>query len=265
MQPDLPQPSPAGALARAGTLAHHNLLLIARDPGQLINYTVRGAMLMALLQPLYTAALHGHGQEAAQGIVQAAPGMAVMSSLFAMNVIGHDLLNEQSWHTWDRLRATRASTLELLAGKALPLFGLLALQQTVLFAFATLALGLRPAGPAWALTPIGAAWSLCTLACGAALALGAGSRAQFDALADLSATIATCLGGALIPLALLPDWLRPAAWLSPGYWAMSGYRAALTGAPATHLLRPCAVLLASTAVATALAVAGAARGHRRHL
>ncbi len=31
-----------------------------------------------------------------------------------------------------------------------------------------------------------------------------------------------CLGGAMIPSAVLPAWLQSVTWLSPGYWAMAG-------------------------------------------
>ena len=50
MRPDL-----AGA-RQIGVLARHNLLLLLRDPGQIVAYTVMPAVLMSLLQPLYRAA-----------------------------------------------------------------------------------------------------------------------------------------------------------------------------------------------------------------
>src|SRR5262249_410178 len=65
------------------------------------------------------------------GTRQAAAGMAVMFSLFAINVVGAKVLAERGWHTWDRLRATPASPAELLAGKALPMLAVLLFQQAV--------------------------------------------------------------------------------------------------------------------------------------
>src|SRR6266508_576911 len=244
MRPDL-----AGA-RQIGVLARHNLLLLLRDPGQIVAYTVMPAVLMSLLQPLYRAALH-HGPAAAAA--QDAAGMVVMFSLFALNVIGHSILSERTWRTWDRLRATPTSALELLAGKAVPLLTVLGAQQALLLGIATVAIGLRPAGPAWAFIPVGLAWSLCVLACGAALASSARSHGQLGTSVDIGALVATCLGGALIPLSALPAWLRSVAWVSPGYWAMAGYNAALTGQSATRLLPPCGVLLAIAVAAAALA------------
>jgi ABC-2 type transport system permease protein len=37
------------------------------------------------------------------------------------------------------------------------------------------------------------------------------------------------LGGALVPLALLPPWAAPAAPFVPSYWAVEGMRHALAG------------------------------------
>src|SRR6266540_2981026 len=184
-----------------------------------------------------------------------------------INVIGQSILSERTWRTWDRLRATPTSTLELLIGKAVPLLVVLGAQQTLLLGFATVAIGLRPAGPAWALIPAGLAWSLCVLACGAALASSARSHGQLGTAVDIGALVATCLGGALIPLSALPAWLRSVAWVSPGYWAMAGYHAALTGQSATRLLPPCGVLLAIAVAAAALAATRTshAQGRSRYL
>lgn len=96
------RPDPAGA-RQTGVLVRHNLRLLLRDPGQIVAYTVMPVVLMSLLQPLYRAALH-HGPTAAA--TQGAAGMVVMLSLFALNVIGHSILNERTWRTWGRLRAT---------------------------------------------------------------------------------------------------------------------------------------------------------------
>ena len=182
-------------------------------------------------------------------------------------MIGQSILSERTWRTWDRLRATPTSALELLIGKAVPLLVVLGAQQTLLLGFATVAIGLRPAGPAWALIPAGLAWSLCVLACGAALASSARSHGQLGTAVDIGALVATCLGGALIPLSALPAWLRSVAWVSPGYWAMAGYHAALTGQSVTRLLQPCGVLLAIAAAAATLAATRTshAQGRSRYL
>ncbi len=72
----------------------------------------------------------------------------------------------------------------------------------------------------------------------------------------------TALGGALVPLAVLPGWAQAAAPASPGYWAMSALRAALRG-EAAPTLRAAAILLAVAAVTAGLAAWRISRGWTR--
>ena len=67
------------------------------------------------------------------------------------------------------------------------------------------------------------------------------SPAQLSAAGDVFALLTTVLGGALVPVALLPGWMRAIAPASPGYWALDAYRAALAGIRA-QLGRPLAML-----------------------
>jgi len=77
--------------------------------------------------------------------------MAVMFSLFALKIGAAHLLNERTWHTWDRLRASPAGFGEILAGKALPIFVAVLAQQAVLFGVSAAAFGLHPTAgwPPW--------------------------------------------------------------------------------------------------------------------
>ena len=81
-------------------------------------------VMIVLLRPLYLSALARRGVQA--GTVQVVTGMLVMFSLLALSVVGTAILTERTWRTWDRLRATPARSGELLATKALPGFGMLA-------------------------------------------------------------------------------------------------------------------------------------------
>jgi ABC-2 type transport system permease protein len=153
--------------------------------------------------------------------------MAVMFSLFALKVVGAGILQERTWHTWDRLRASPARPGEVLLGKAVPTLGVLIVQQAVILGFAAAAFGLRPAAPWWMLPVVVIAWSACILVLGTAAATLVRSPAQLSAAGDIAVVFTSILGGALVPLAWLPTWLRVLGPVSPGYWAMRCYRAAL--------------------------------------
>jgi ABC-2 type transport system permease protein len=217
----------------------HQSALLVRDPGPFIGYTVMPLLLITVLRPLFARAGAGSGGYQASGVDQAAVGMAVMFSLFTLKVVGASLLNERTWHTWDRLRSSPASAATILIGKALPMYLVLLVQQAVLFGFAAAAFDLRPSHGWWPLVGCAVVWSACVLLLGTAASTLARSPAQLSAAGDLLAILTTILAGALVPGALLPGWLRPFAPASPGYWAVHAYRAAISGqtsAPTRPLL-----------------------------
>jgi ABC-2 type transport system permease protein len=107
-------------------------VLIARDPGPMIGYVVMALLLISVLRPLYGALGYAVKSSPLTGADQAAAGMAVMFSLFALKVGAGHLLNERAWRTWDRLLASPAGFGEILAGKALPIFTAIVIQQAIL-------------------------------------------------------------------------------------------------------------------------------------
>jgi ABC-2 type transport system permease protein len=96
----------AAGRGRLRTLTFHQVLLLWRQPGPLIVYTVLPLLLMLVLQPLFGLVAASHGVPSASGTSQAAAGMAVMFSPFTLETVGASLLEERTWHTWDRLRNT---------------------------------------------------------------------------------------------------------------------------------------------------------------
>jgi ABC-2 type transport system permease protein len=230
----------------------HQALLIARDPAPMIGYAVMGLLLISVLRPLYASLDTGLQKSPAAGIDQAAAGMSVMFSLFALKVGAAHLLNERTWHTWDRLRSSPASFGEILAGKALPIFAAIVVQQAILFGFATVVFGLRPDAGWLALVACIMAWSACVLLLGVGASTLARTPAQLSAAGDIFALVTTVLGGALVPLSLLPGWFRSVARASPGYWALQAYHHALTGS-AAQLARPMAMLVLFSLIGVGIA------------
>ncbi|KAB1162373.1 ABC transporter permease [Micromonospora sp. DT46] len=245
------------ALRRTGLLVRHNAVLRLRDPAQLISYIALPMVLMLVLKPLYEEALDS-------GTLQAVTGPLVMFSVFALSIVGNSILVEREWRTWDRLRASRAGRVELLLGKTGPVLVLLLLQQAVLFAFGCLVVGLplpRPSAVGYLALAVGI-WGLTLLAVGAALATVVRSRGELSVASDLGAIMVSALGGALVPVSLMPGWAQHVAPLSPGYWAMSMLRAAVDSDPA-GMLRPALVCLGIALVAGGLASWRLARGWGR--
>jgi ABC-2 type transport system permease protein len=212
------------------------------------------AVLLVVLRPVYQRL----GASGTPSIWQETPGMAVMFTLLALDMAGQVMLSERAWNTWDRLRASQAGSLSIIVGKALPLAAVFLLQQAVLFAFAAAVFGLDLANGAWRLPVMGLCWAICVTACGLALGVWVRTQGQLAAIADIVALIVTCLSGCLVPLSVLPRWVKTIAPYNPGYWASHGFQAAATGNMAAYG-RAVAVVLGVAAAGLVLAAVRAPR------
>lgn len=242
---------------RTGVLIRHNTAVLLHEPGPLIGRLAMPLILLLALRPLYEAA-QGPG-----GTADAVVGSLVTFSLLALSVVGSSILSERAWRTWDRLRCTPARPAELLLGKAVPVLGVLALQQAVVLVFGAVVFGMRVAAPGLLVLAC-AAWGLALLGMGTAAGVLVRSYGQLSAVFDIGALILTTLGGALVPLSTLPGWVRAVGPVSPGYWAADGLRHATAG-DAGRTLTCAAVLLAVAAVTGAVAAWRVSRGWGRAL
>ena len=235
---------------RLSAIVRHNMVLLSRDPGQIFGYTVMPLLLMIALRPIYVAR-----SDPVSGTTQATIGPMVLFSLITLNVIGHNLLHERTWHTWDRLRASPATGAELLLGKSIPFYVMLLVQQSIVVLCGVLTFGLRVPGQAAIMATVlmMLVWSATILALGSLLATAVRSHGQLNTITDIGAFLVTVIGGGLTPPSAMPQWMHAIAPYSPGYWAISGYRAALTGQAGGALLRSIAVLLLIAVAAAALA------------
>jgi ABC-2 type transport system permease protein len=232
---------------RTGALIRHNAMLMAREPGPLATRMILPLGFLLLLHPLYEQAQHGN-----QGVTQAVTAALVTFSLMAMSIAGSAILTERIWHTWERIRTTATHPAEQLAGKAVPVIGALLLQQSIVLIFGITALGLSVAGlPLLVLVVL--AWSLTITGLGAALGLTVRSLSALSACYDIGGLILSSLGGALVPLAAMPLWIRHLAPASPGYWAVSALQAAVRGDTA-RVLGACGIMITFAAAACLVAI-----------
>jgi ABC-2 type transport system permease protein len=251
-----PEPATAGPTPAHHTwvMTRHTLVLLLRDPGTPLAYTVMSLVLLSVLHPVYDRL----ATPGTPGIVQAAPGIAVMFTLLALDVAGQLLLSERTWHTWDRLRSGPASPSTILAGKAVPLIALFLTQQAVLFLVATAAFGFPFTAGSWRVPLLALLWAACVTSCGLALGVHARTQGQLAAASDIGALTITCLSGCLVPLTVLPHWVTTVAPATPGYWALHGFQSAVTGNTQAYA-HSTAVIAAITAAALLIA----SRGIRR--
>lgn len=227
---------------RVAALTRHNLLLRRRDPSGLITYMVIPVILIALFKPMLVRVMPDGGT------AQDVTGQLVLSSTLALQIVGMSLLSERTWRTWEMLRATPTTAAELLIGKAVPVLAVLLLQQAVVIGCGVAVAGLSVTGPPFLLLLAMLVWSTTLLAAGSLLATLVRSHSQLAVLTDIGAIVISTLGGALLPVSMMPAIARHVAAASPGYWAISMLKAAVRGDTA-GTLGPAAALGAIAAAA----------------
>ena len=237
------------AVHRLGAVTAHELRLARRDPASLMVLLVFPIITTAFLKPAFRAALVETGHPHANGAEHVVPGQAVMSAFFIVSLVTFAFYSEHSWATWDRLRASRATSFEIVAGKALPRIAIVIAQLALLLVAGVLAFGMRIGGDAWALAPLIVAFSICLVFLGVCVTALCRTAQQAGAFAYLGMVLFGAIGGAFVPIDLLPAWARTVAPVTPTYWAMRGMRSVvLDGRGLGSVALPCVVLLGMSVV-----------------
>lgn len=253
----MPRSDVTGPVEPLRAMLGHNLLLARRDVAPVVVMIVMPLVLMAFLQPALRLSLQAEGYTNVTGAEQAVPGMAVMFVLYMVGVVGFRIFEEHGWGTWDRLRASPAGTAAIVAGKVAPSFLVLVVQLGSLFLAGAIFYRLPVAGSLIALVLVAAAFAAVVLALGVLLAALARTAQQLNALANVGATALAGIGGAIVPIGVLPGWAQTIAPSMPSYWAMRGFHSViLDGGGVSDVLVSVAML---TAFAALFAVVAAKR------
>jgi ABC-2 type transport system permease protein len=210
----------------------------------LVVMTVMPLLVMAFVKPAFrTSAGIFAGSNAAAGAAQAVPGVTVMFAFFLVGNVGFGVFREYGWNTWERLRASRASSAEVMAGKVVVPLGTLALQLVVLIGLGGLLFGLRVHGSVLAMATVAAAFAICLVCLGLLLLAVVRTVMQLNAISNLGTMLFAGLGGALAPVSTLPAWARTLSPATPSYWAMRGFRSVIRGGGMSDVTLPITVLL----------------------
>lgn len=234
-------------MTRSLAIARNDLRILRRDPFPLVLIVAMPLVLMPLLVPALRLTLLSEGVRDPSGAQQAVPAMDVLFGFFLASQVTFGIYNEHTWLTWDRLRASPASTREILAGKLVVPFLAAATQFVVLFGVGSIVLHLDVRGPLLQLIAVAAAFSVCLVTLGLAMTALCRSVVQVNVVVNILAMLLAGLGGALVPESLLPRWAAVLAPAVPSYWAMLGYRHAILGLHG-GVLTPVVALLAFAAL-----------------
>jgi ABC-2 type transport system permease protein len=200
-------------------------------------------LLMAFLKPMFALALTTHGYPRSNGADQVVPGEAVINGFYIVGMTSFAFFVEYGWNTWDRLRASNATSPEIITGKALPFLAVSASQFLIIFAIGVPLFHLHSRGPLIALVPLVVAFAICLVTLGVTITSLCHTIQQVSAFAFGGLVLFGALGGALVPLEVLPGWARAIAPATPTYWVMRGFGSViLDGHSFRAILLPCLIL-----------------------
>lgn len=239
----------------SAAIARHELRIVRTDPSTVVFLLVMPLGMVALMRELFAGALQARGISGASGVAFAVPGMAVSFAAFGVGYAGFAFFREHGWGTWDRLRATPATPLTILAGKVAPPILITAAQVGLLLLLGGPLFGLEVAGSWWALAALVAVLSVCLNAFGLAVTAIARTSQQLNALGSLGGMAMAMLGGSFVPYEVMPGWAQSIAPAMPTYWAMQGLGDVLAGGGPADVIVPVAALLAFGAGFALLAAA----------
>jgi ABC-2 type transport system permease protein len=230
---------------RVGVIVGHELRLARRDPLPIMVLVVFPIITIAFLKPAIRPALVANGYPHANGAEHVVPGQAAMSAFFLVSLMTFAFFAEHAWQTWDRLRASPATSLEIVLGKAAPRVAIGVLQFVVILGAGVVLFGLHIRGSALALAPLVTAFAICLVLLGVAITALCRTAQQANSFGYLGMVLFGAIGGAFVPFNVLPRWARAISPITPTYWAMRGLRAViLDGQGIGGVLRPTVMLSA---------------------
>jgi ABC-2 type transport system permease protein len=240
---------------RVSVLMAHETRLLRRDPTSFLVLLAFPVITIAFLKPAFRATLVQAGHPDANGAEHVVPGQAVMAAFFLVALVTFAFFSEHGWSTWDRLRASSASSLEIVLGKATPRIALGVVQVAVLLVVGVLVFELDIRGDALALVPLVVAFCVCLVLLGVCVTALCRSAQQANAFAYLGMVLFGAIGGAFVPFDTLPPWARAIAPATPTHWAMRGMRSiVLDGQGLGSVALPIAVLMTMAAAFALVAV-----------
>jgi ABC-2 type transport system permease protein len=231
------------SLRNSSAIMRHELRVMFTDPSTVIFIIIMPLIMVALMKELFATALRAEGFTGANGSEFAVPAMAVGFAAFGVGYSGFTFFRDHGWGTWDRLRATPASSVDIMVGKVLPNVGVTFVQLALLFLLGGPLFGLRVSGSWVALTVLVAVLALALSAFGMLVTALARTMNQLNAVGSVGGMAMAMLGGAWVPVATLPGWAQAVAPALPTYWAMEGFRRViLEGRGVPHVMVPVLVM-----------------------
>jgi len=184
--------------------------------------------------------------EQSWGLIQAVAGTAVIMLLFSLGTRGASFLTEKESGTLSRLMTLPVRTSRILLAKFW--YGILIgmFQLFIMFIFASLVFGLRIESGILSTLLMMFATAFACSSFGLLIASVCNSYNQLEIISVIVILIMSTLGGSMIPLYIMPEFMQKFAVISINYWSIQGfYDIFWRGLPLIHIFPKALVLLGS--------------------
>ena len=156
-------------------------------------------------------------------LIQSFAGTAVMMLLFSVAAMGSSILAEREDGTLKRLLYSPVNPLSVLFGKMLNAIIIGVIQLVVMLVFTILVLGLEPGGNLLFLFIVIVATAFACSGFGIFIAAISTSRKQAESLSTIIILIMSAIGGSMIPIFFMPEFMQKISVISVNYWAIQGF------------------------------------------
>ena len=157
------------------------------------------------------------------GLIQAVAGIAVILLLFSVSARGSSLLTEKQAGTLKRLLSLPISPYQILAGKLIYSIAISMIQLIIMFLFAWIAFGLNIGINIPGILLVMFATAFTCSSFGIFIAAISTSQKQSELISIIIILVMSTLGGSMIPLYIMPEFMSKLAVFTINYWSIQGF------------------------------------------
>ncbi len=157
------------------------------------------------------------------GLVQAVVGTGIMMLLFGIAGIGGSLLEEKENGTLKRLVLSPIKLTDILFGKMLTTLVISIAQLIVMFLFSWLVFDLNIFKDIVALSLMILATAFAVSGFGVLIVSLVKSRQQLSGFSTIVILVMSALGGSMMPIFMMPEFMQKLAVISVNYWGIQGF------------------------------------------
>ncbi len=183
-------------------------------------------LLPVIIITLFASIFGGIGrnsEDQVPGLVQSVAGTAIMMLLFSIAGIGEGLLHEKQEGTLKKILCAPIPPNDILFGKMLFANIIAIAQLSLMFVYAHLAFGLDIMHHLPALVLMIFATAYACSGFGVFLASFATSHQQVQTLSTLIVLIMSAVGGSMVPVFIMPEFMQKISVFSVNYWGVQGF------------------------------------------